>query len=49
MRPSVMRHRTVSMAKTEASFQNRINKAVRCSSFCMVYDGFTSGVGQMSA
>jgi len=58
MRPSGMRHGTVSMAKTEASFQNRINKAVRSPSFCMICDGFTSaqyhlvrgsGLGPMSA
>jgi hypothetical protein len=41
MRPWVMRHGTVSMAQTEASFRNRINRAVRSSSFCMIRDGFT--------
>jgi hypothetical protein len=49
MRPLVMRHGTVSMAKTEASFQNRINKAVRSSSFGTICDGFASGVSQLSA
>jgi len=49
MRPSVMRHGTVSLAKTEASLHNRMNKAVRSSSFCMIRDGFTSGLGPTSA
>jgi hypothetical protein len=58
MRLSLMRHGTVSVAKTEAPFQNKINKAVRSSSYCMICGGLTSaqyhlvrgsGLGPMSA
>ena len=42
-------HSILSMAKTKAPCQNRINKAARSSSFCVISGGFVSGLGQMSA
>jgi hypothetical protein len=35
------------MAWTDASFPNKINKAVRSSGFGMMFDGFASGVGHL--